>query len=297
MDVSIIFVNYKTPEMTVRAVRAAEASAAGLSHEIIVVDNGSGDDSVPHIREACPDVRLIESGKNLGFSGGNNLALREARGRYLLLLNTDIVTHDDAVAKSAAYMDGNPDVGILGAQVWLPDGTLDHACHRGFPTPRASFYYFSGMARRHPHNPRYTGYTLSHLSQDTTHPVDAVMGAYMMIRREVMDAVGLLDEDYFMYSEDVDYCYRAKKAGWGVVYYHEAVATHYKYGSRSKRRTKTILDFYDSMWIFYQKHYKRRYPLPVTIVVYLGIRIKKMTAMLSNACRTDRQTYHNGGTR
>ena len=283
MDVSIVFVNYKTPEMTVRAIRAAEGSAAGVSYEIMVVDNASGDDSIPHIREACPGVRLIESGKNLGFSGGNNLALREARGRYLLLLNTDIVTHDDSIARSAAYMDEHPETGILGAQVLLPDGTLDHACHRGFPTPRASLYYFSGMARRRPHDPRYTGYTLSHLSQDTTHAVDTVMGAYMMIRRETMDQIGLLDEDYFMYSEDVDYCYRAKKAGWGVTYYHEAVATHYKYGSRGKRRTQTIRDFYDSMWIFYHKHFKGRYPLPVTIVIYLGIRIKKMTALLGNA--------------
>ena len=297
MDVSIIFVNYKTPEMTVRAVRAAQDSADGLSHEIIVVDNGSGDDSVTHIREACPGVRLIESGENLGFSGGNNLALRQAKGRYLLLLNTDIVTHDDAIAKSAAYMDGHPGAGILGARVLLPDGTLDHACHRGFPTPLASFYYFSGMARRHPRDPKYAGYTLSHLSQDTTHPVDTVMGAYMMIRRETMDLIGLLDEDYFMYSEDVDYCYRAKEAGWDVVYYPEAVATHYKYGSRGKRRTKTIRDFYDSMWIFYQKHYKVRYPLPVTIVVYLGIRIKKIAALLANALRSGRQTHHNGGTK
>lgn len=290
MDVSIIFVNYKTPEMTVRAIRAAEASAEGLPHEIIVVDNGSADGSVEAIREACPGVRIIESAENLGFSGGNNLALREAKGRYLLLLNTDIVTHDDAIAKSAAYMDGHPDAGILGARVLLPEGTLDHSCHRGFPTPRASFYYFSGMARRHPHDPRYTGYTLSHLSLDTTHPVDTVMGAYMMIRRETMEAVGLLDEDYFMYSEDVDYCYRAKDAGWDIIYYHEAVATHYKYGSRGKRQKKTIRDFYDSMWIFYQKHYKRRYPLPVTIVVYLGIKIKRATALLGNALRSGRQT-------
>lgn len=297
MDVSIIFVNYKTPEMTVRAIRAAEASAAGVSHEIIVVDNGSGDTSADTIREACPGVTLIESGENLGFSGGNNLALREAEGRYLLLLNTDIVVHDDAVAKSVAYMDGHPEAGILGAQVLLPDGTLDHACHRGFPTPQASFYYFSGKARRHPDDPRYTGYTLSHLSQDTTHSVDTVMGAYMMIRRETMDAIGLLDEDYFMYSEDVDYCYRAKAAGWEVVYYHEAIATHYKYGSRGKRREKTIRDFYDSMWIFYQKHYKSLYPLPVTIVVYLGIRIKKMTALLGNSLKSGGRTYHNGGTR
>ena len=297
MDVSIIFVNYKTPEMTVRAIRAAEASAAGVSHEIIVVDNGSGDGSPSHIRDMCPGVTLIESGENLGFSGGNNLALRKASGRYLLLLNTDIVVHDDAIVKSVAYMDEHPDAGILGARVLLPDGTLDHACHRGFPTPRASFYYFSGMARRHPDDSRYTGYTLSHLPKDTTHPVDTVMGAYMMIRRETMDAIGLLDEDYFMYSEDVDYCYRAKTAGWKVIYYHEAAATHYKYGSRGKRRTKTISDFYDSMWIFYQKHYKSMYPFPVTIVVYLGIRIKQITALLGNALKSGRRTYHNGGTK
>jgi len=297
LDVSIIFVNYKTPEMTVRAIRAAEDSAAGLTHEILVVDNGSGDDSAAIIRAACPGVTLIESKENLGFSGGNNLALREAEGRYLLLLNTDIVVHDDAIAKSATYMDGHPDAGVLGVQVLLPDGRLDHACHRGFPTPRASFYYFSGIARRHPDDPRYTGYTLSHLPQDTTHAVDTVMGAYMMIRRETMDLIGVLDEDYFMYSEDVDYCYRAKEAGWEIVYYHEAAATHYKYGSRGKRRTQTIRDFHDSMWIFYQKHYKSHYPLPVTIVVYLGIRIKKMTALLSNALRSGGQTYHNGGTK
>lgn len=297
MDVSIVFVNYKTPEMTVRAIRSVMASAAGLAYEVIVVDNGSGDGSAAVIGGACPEVKLIESEENLGFSGGNNLALKEAAGRYLLLVNTDIVVHDDAIAKSVAYMDGHPDAGILGAQVLLPDGKLDHACHRGFPTPKASLYYFSGLSRRHPGDPKYTGYTLSHLPQDTTHPVDTVMGAYMMIRREVMEQIGLLDEDYFMYSEDVDYCYRAKAAGWEVIYYHEAAATHYKYGSRGKRRKKTIGDFYDSMWIFYQKHYKVVYPLPVTIVVYLGIRIKKMAAMLDNLCKSGRQTYHNGGSR
>lgn len=295
MDVSIVFVNYKTPEMTVRAIRSAQASAEGLSYEVLAVDNGSGDDSPRLIREACPDITVIESRENLGFSGGNNLALKVAKGRYLLLLNTDIVVHGDAIAKSVAYMDGHAGAGVLGAQVLLPDGVLDHACHRGFPTPMASLYYFSGIAKRHSDDPKYTGYTLSHLPQDTTHPVDTVMGAYMMIRRETMDQIGLLDEDYFMYSEDVDYCYRAKAAGWQVVYFHEATATHYKYGSRSKRRTKTIGDFYDSMWIFYQKHYKNRYPLPVTIVVYLGIRIKHMVSMLVNALRSGRQASHHGG--
>lgn len=294
MDVSIIFVNYKTPDLTIQAVRAAIASAEGLSYEIFVVDNGSGDDSVPRIREACPAAKMIESAENLGFSGGNNLALREASGRYLLLLNTDIVVHDDAIPKSTAYMDAHTGAGILGAQVLLPDGRLDHACHRGFPTPLSSLYYFSGMARRHPADPKYTGYTLSHLPRDTTHPVDTVMGAYMMIRRETMEGIGLLDEDYFMYSEDVDYCYRAKEAGWDVIYFSEATATHYKYGSRRKRRIKTLRDFYHSMWLFYQKHYKRRYPLPVTIVVYLGIRIKYLTSLLANAFGG--QASHNGGT-
>ncbi len=283
--VSVIVLNYKTPDLTIRAVQTAQQSCGDMPCEVFVVDNGSQDESIKRFSEELTDIILIDNRQNLGFSAGNNVAIRRARGEYILLLNSDTEVIDTAISQSVSYMARNRKVGILGCRVELPDGRLDHACRRGFPTPNASLYYYTGLAKKHPQSPKYAAYTLSYLDECAVSDVDAVMGAFLLIRRDTLDQIGLLDEAFFMYGEDLDWCYRAKQEGWSVVYFPEARIIHHKYGSRSKRQTKTIKDFYRAMRIFYHKHYKGKYPAAVTLLVLLGINLKLGLALMQNTLK------------
>lgn len=289
---SIIIVNYNTYKLTKQTIDSVLARSGSLAFEIILVDNASQDGSIQRIQEEyvraqeAGQLRIICNEANLGFAKANNIGMRVARGTYILLLNSDTYVVDDCLEKSLAYMAEHPQVGALGCKVVLPDGTLDHACKRGFPTPAASLYYLLGWDKKDPI--KYGQYDALHLGEDEVGEVDCLMGAYMLMPRHVLDEVGMLDEDFFMYGEDIDLCFRIKEGGYKIVYYPEARIIHHKGGSSKKRRTKVIYDFHNAMWIFYRKHYTKRYNVGINLLVFVGIWTKYGLEILKNALKSNR---------
>jgi hypothetical protein len=282
MDLSILIVNYNTCDLTLEALRSVYASATSRVYEVIVIDNASQDGSVEAIRAEFPQVRLIENAENAGFAKANNQGIRIARGRYVLLLNSDTIVERDTLETMLSFMDGHPEVGASGCKVVLPDGSLDKACRRGFPTPANSFYYAFGIAKLFPNHPRFNGYQLGHLDPDRDYPVDCLVGAFMLVRRETIEQVGGLDEQFFMYGEDIDWCYRIKLAGWRIHYYPYARIIHYKGASSRKKPFKILYEFHRAMWLFHRKHYRKRYNFLVNWCVYTGIGVKFALSLLQN---------------
>lgn len=283
MDLSVIIVSYNTADLTINTIKSVFETTHDIQYEIIVVDNDSKDDSVKLIREEFGDkVNLIVNNDNLGFSKANNIAIKESKGDYILILNSDTIVHKNTINRSLDYIKKYSEIGALGCKIVLRDGNLDKACKRGFPTPWNSFCYALKLDKLFPENKKFGGYNLTYLSEDEINEVDCLMGAYMILRREVIDKVGLLDEDFFMYGEDIDWCYRIKENQWKIVYYPEVSITHYKKASFAKKRTKTIIEFYKSMFIFYNKHYIKKYNFIITIVVYIGISLQLVLALIKN---------------
>ncbi len=282
MDVSILIVNYNTRQLTLDCLRSVYASETEFTYEVIVIDNDSKDDSVQAIRQEFPLVRLIENTENTGFAKANNQGMEAAQGRYVLLLNSDTVIQRDTLQTMVAFMDRNPIMGASGCKIILPDGSLDKACKRGFPTPSASFYYAFGLSKLFPNEPRFNQYQLGYLDPDQEYPVDCLVGAFMLVRRETIEQVGGLDETFFMYGEDIDWCYRIKQAGWGIHYYPRTTIVHYKGGSARRRPFKIIYEFHRAMILFHRKHYRKKYNILVNGAVYAGVGLKMLLALLTN---------------
>ncbi|MDP4086260.1 MAG: glycosyltransferase family 2 protein [Bacillota bacterium] len=283
MDLSIIIVNYNTKKLTMECIESVYNATTGINgFEIFLVDNASTDGSVEAIKKAFPNVCFIENDKNVGFSKANNQAIKVSKGRYILLLNSDTIVVENTLFDMIRFMDSFPDTGASGCKVILPTGNLDMACHRGFPTPSASFYYFLGLDKRYPNNPKYTGYHLNHLDMNEVHEVDCLVGAFIMVRRKVINEVGLLDETYFMYGEDIDWCYRIKEAGWKIYYNPHVKITHYKGASSRKKPFKIIFEFHRAMFIFHQSHFSKKYNLIVNYIIYTCIFIKFLSSVFLN---------------
>ncbi|WP_336782088.1 glycosyltransferase family 2 protein [Paenibacillus illinoisensis] len=281
-DVSIIIVNYNTRQLTLDCLASVYESLTSFQYEVIVVDNASRDGSVEAIGGAYPGVRMIANRDNTGFAVANNQAMEIAKGRYVLLLNSDTVVQKDTLDIMIRFMDSHPEMGASGCKVILPDGSLDKACKRGFPTPSASFYYAFGISRMFPDRPKFNQYQLGHLSPDDEYLVDCLVGAFMLVRRETIDQVGGLDETFFMYGEDIDWCYRIKEAGWGIYYYPRTYIVHYKGASARRKPMKIIYEFHRAMWVFHRKHYAKRYGILTNTAVWLGISLKFSLSLIRN---------------
>lgn len=298
MDLSILIVNYNTCQLTVDCLRSVFASETEYTYEVIVIDNNSKDESVQTIRELFPQVRLIENTENTGFAKANNQGMVVAQGRYNLLLNSDTIIQQDTIETMVAFMDYNPIVGASGCKIVLPDGTLDKACKRGFPTPSASFYYAFGFSKLFPNKPEFNQYQLGYLNPDVEFPVDCLVGAFMLVRRETIEQVGGLDETFFMYGEDIDWCYRIKQAGWRIHYYPRTTIIHYKGGSARRRPFKIIYEFHRAMILFHRKHYQQKYNIFVNGAVYAGVGLKLLLSLLTNRLKPIRSatiTQSSGG--
>jgi len=282
MDLSIIIVNYNTKKLLNDTIQSVIDTANSAKYEIIIVDNASTDGSIEMLNKQYPKLNLIENRDNLGFSKANNIGIKEALGRYILLLNSDTKVVKGCIQKCLEYMDSNIEVGALGCKLLLASGELDHACKRGFPTPKASLYYILKFHKLFPASKRFGQYTLNNLPIDEINEVDALTGAFMMVRKEVINKIGLLDETFFMYGEDLDWCFRIKEAGYKVIYYPKAVTIHYKGGSSKRKRYKTIYEFHRAMYIFYNKHYRNKYNLIVTCIVFAAITVKMAAAFIIN---------------
>jgi N-acetylglucosaminyl-diphospho-decaprenol L-rhamnosyltransferase len=281
MDLGIVIVNWNTRDLLRRCLQTVYASQ-GVTLTVVVVDNASDDGSTGMVRAEFPQVALIASAVNGGYPYGNNLGLR-ALGfhqgcgteapRYALLLNPDTELPPYALRDMVAFMDADPRIGAAGPKLVMRDGRLDLACRRGFPTPEVSFYRLTGLARLFPKSPRFGRYNLTYLDPDQVAEVDSVVGAYMQVRRETIAAIGLMDETFFMYGEDLDWAYRVKKAGW-TVWYNPAVTVLHVKRAASRQSRRATLEFYRAMLIFYRKHYRVRTPLWLHSLILLGLLLR-----------------------
>lgn len=272
MDLSIIIVNYRTYELTKQTINSVIATVIDLDYEIIVVDNASCDGSLEKLIEdfeSFNNITFLANKTNDGFAVANNLALKESVGDYVLLLNSDVIVKENTINKSLNFIKNNPNIGILGCKVVLPDGTLDKACRRSFPTFEVSFYRMSGLSKIFPNSKRFNRYNLSYLDENGTYPVDCVVGAFMLIRSNLLKECNGLDESFFMYGEDIDICYRIKQMGYEVYYYGEYEIIHYK-GASGKNK-KLLYEFHNSMEIFYNKHYKKQDSFLINALTYISI--------------------------
>jgi len=278
MDLSIIIVNYETFEMTKQTLKSVLNHSHPFKYDIYVVDNASEDGSFEKLQKTFfkesknGTINFIQNSENGGFAQANNLALQRTNSEYVLLLNSDTVVVKDCLERSMNYMFNHPKTGVLGCKVLLPDGSLDKACRRSFPTFSVSFYRMTGLSKLFPRSELFGRYNLTYLEENETYEVDCVMGAFMLLRSSTIDEVGLLDEKFFMYGEDIDWCYRIKNAGWKIIYYSEAEIIHYKGSSNTKKQNKRMIyEFYRAMYIFYNKHYRENYPWITTFATYMGI--------------------------
>ncbi|MBK7256575.1 MAG: glycosyltransferase [Ignavibacteriae bacterium] len=255
MDLSVIIVNYNVRQFLENALTSIGRALEGLTGEIIVVDNASDDGSAAMVRAKFPAVRLIESAENLGFARANNLALREARGRHLLLINPDTIVQEDTCRVMVDFLDAHPEVGLAGCKILNPDGSFQLPCRRSFPTPWVAFTKTVGLSSLFPRSRMFGRYNLTYLDPDASYEVDAVSGSFMMLRREVYEKIGGLDEAFFMYGEDLDWCYRVKQAGWSVSYVHTTRIIHFKGESTRRSNLDEVRVFYGAMVLFVQKHF------------------------------------------
>jgi len=269
-ELSVVIVPYNVKALLRDCLDAVHASEAPFTFETIVVDTGT-DGSAAMVRREYPEVHVIEAPENPGYAAANNLGLRRARGQFVLLLNPDTVVPPDTFAQAVAALDAEPTVGVLGAKLVRANGALDLACRRSFPTPRSALYHFLRLPRLFPRSARFGQYNLTYRDADEEYDVDSVAGAFMLLRRQVLDQVGLLDESFWMYGEDLELCWRAKQAGWRTRYVPRVRVLHLK-GESSKNRTlKCTYEFFRAMHLFYRKHYAPAAPAIQNAFVTLGI--------------------------
>lgn len=271
--VSIVILNYNTRDLLRQTLGSIQSQT---KHEIIVVDNASTDDSVSMVKKHFPNVRLIQSKSNDGFSAGNNLGVRQANSDYIMLLNSDTEFVEDALTPLIKFLDKNPKAGVVTPKLIYPNGQIDWSCHRGFPTIWNSLTYFSKLQKIFPQTRIFGGYHQTWKDLNKPHKVDVVSGAAMLIRQEVWDQVGELDERFFMYAEDIDYCLRVKQAGWQIFYYPQVQVIHHKGLSGTKNQNKKVKSktkhyFYQTMKQYWDKHHSESNPRFITWLVHRGV--------------------------
>jgi GT2 family glycosyltransferase len=252
--------------------------------EVHVVDNASGDGTAEMVAREFPEAKLTVNPANTGFSIANNIALRTAEAPYRLVLNPDTRVTDGALERVCAVLDERPEIGMCGPRLELEDGTFDHAAKRSFPTPLSALAHFTGIGRGEGASGRVAEYRATEIAEDEAGPVDAVNGAFMLMRREALDQAGLFDEGYWMYMEDLDLCYRFKQAGWVVWYEPSATVIHVKAGTSGKHRSwKLNRAFHYGMYRFYRAHYAAEANPLERVAVYTGIWLKLLISAVRSA--------------
>ena len=261
MKLSIVIVNYNVRPYLEQCLQSVQKALEGIEGEVFVVDNHSSDDSVEVVRNSYPWVHLIVNDENMGFARANNLAIRQSEGEYVLLLNPDTVVESDTLRQVLQFMSDHPQAGGAGVMMHNADGTLAPESRRAVPTPWVACLKMLGITRR---------YYMSHLPWDKPARIEVISGAFCFLRRKALDQVGLLDEDFFMYGEDIDLSYRLLKGGWEN-WYVPASIIHYKGRSTQKSDFRYVHVFYQAMLIFFRKHYSHLsliYTLPIKAAIY-----------------------------
>ncbi len=276
IDLSIIIINYNVKEFLLNLLDSLRKAVKNISTEIIIVDNASDDGSVEILREKFSNIKLIANKKNVGFGSANNQALQIAKGKYFLLINPDAIVREDTLIKMLEFFDKTPQVGIAGCKVLNPDGSLQLACRRGFPGPWTSFTKVMGLSKLFPKSRLFARYNLTFLDENQTYEVDAISGAFMMMRKEVYEKIGGFDQQFFMYGEDLDLCYRAQKSGYKVYYVHYTEIIHYKGESTKRSSLDETKIFYDAMHLFVRKHFSSSFI--VESILQIAILFRKLIA-------------------
>lgn len=305
LDLVIVILNYNTRDLLRDCLNALrDQPKDGLRCAVCVVDNASSDHSADMVATEFGEFKLIRSPANSGYPAGNNLGLRaygfpeKPQARYALLLNPDTLVPSGALARMVAFADSDASIGVVGPKLLLMDGSLDKACRRSFPTPEVSFYRFSGLSKLFPKSKRFGRYNMSFLDVDAQADIDSVVGACMLVRAEAIVQVGLLDEQFFMYGEDLDWCLRIKRAhfhpqpvsqrergkpsgsgGFYRVVYYPSVTIHHVKRAASRQSAKAQFEFQRAMWLFYKKHYRATTSRLVDWLVRKGLALRGGSAL------------------
>lgn len=281
MQLSIIIVNYNVKVFLQQALQSIYNAISGIDAEVIVVDNNSVDGSLQMLSDNFPQVKVISNDVNVGFARANNQALKIAQGKYVWLLNPDTLIQEDTTTKLIRYMDENPKVGLCGCKILNADGSLQLACRRSFPTPWVAFTKLSGLARMFPKTKLFGRYNLTYMDPEVETSVDAISGSCMFARKEAVANVGLLDESFFMYGEDLDWAFRFHAAGWDVHYTPVTSIVHYKGESSKFAGWDALGNFYRAMDIFAQKHFRGMLAWPLHWMLRIGIAIRFMGSIIA----------------
>ena len=276
IKLSIVIVNYNVKYFLEQCLYSVRAATTNLDAEVFVVDNHSSDDSLAYLKPKFPEVIFIENPENVGFAKANNQAIGQAKGQYVLLLNPDTVVGEDSLRSLCYQMDEDKTIGALGVKMLNAEGHFLVESKRSFPSPWVSFCKLFGLAKLFPYSPFFSRYNLPYLNPDKPHTVEVLAGAFMLLRHEALDKVGLLDESFFMYGEDIDLSYRIAQAGYKNLYYPERLL-HYK-GESAKQDDKRYIEaFYGAMLIFYQKYYPNSSAL-LRGLIKMAVRLKALMA-------------------
>ncbi len=288
MELSVIIVNYNVKHFLEQCLHAVQKAAESVETEIFVVDNNSVDGSAQLIREKFPSVHFIENKENVGFSRANNQAIRQAKGKYILLLNPDTVVEENTFLKITHFMNEHPEAGGLGVKMIDGKGNFLPESKRGLPTPWVAFYKMFGLARLFPHSKKFGKYHLSYLDANKIHEIEILAGAFMLLRKTALDKVGLLDETFFMYGEDIDLSYRIVLGGYRNYYFPETTIIHYKGESTKKGSLNYVKVFYNAMIIFTRKHFSNGGAGLFSLLIHLAIYFR---AFISVATRMAKKIY------
>ena len=291
----MVIVSHGAPELLRNCLRSLETTADSKPRRVVVVDSGSPDETPEMVAREFPCVELHRH-DNIGFAAANNLVLRDPRAEFVLLLNPDTELRDGTVRACLGRMDADPAIGMAGCKLVLPSGELDHACKRSFPTPLSALAHFTGLGRSDAAPSRLSQYRATELGEDEAGSVDAVNGAFMLVRERAVEEVGPLDESYWLYMEDLDWCYRFWQRGWTVFYEPSGVAVHVKGGSSGGRRgVRQEIAFHRGMGRFYRKFYApRRSPL-TSVAVYVGIGLKLLASFVARLADGIKASRRSGG--
>ncbi|RPI01270.1 MAG: glycosyltransferase, partial [Ignavibacteriae bacterium] len=282
-EVSVIIVNYNVRDFLSQSLLSIQKALKGIRSEIFVVDNASDDGSAQMVRHRFPNIHLIANTDNLGFAKANNIGLRKARGQYILLINPDTIVQEDTIRVMVEFLNSHPEAGLAGCKILNPDGSFQPACRRSFPTPWVAFTRIFGLSKLFPHSKLFGKYNLTYLNTEETYPVDAVSGSFMMVRKETFENIGGLDESYFMYGEDIDWCFRIREAGWRVYYVHSTQIIHYKGESTRRSSLDEIHTFYEAMRLFVEKHFRSSRLFRMILRASIGM--VSLAAFISSALR------------
>ncbi len=285
MKLSVIIVSYNVKHFLEQCLHSVRAAIAGIETEIFVVDNASVDGSVKMVKEKFPEVICIANQDNPGFAKANNQAIRLSKGEYILLLNPDTIVETDTFSKIIAFMDNHPDAGGLGVKMVDGTGRFLPESKRGLPTPLVAFYKIFGLSRLFPKSKTFNKYHLGYLDKDKTHQVEILAGAFMLMRKSVLDKVGLLDESFFMYGEDIDLSYRILKGGYHNYYYPDARIIHYKGESTKKGSLNYVFVFYNAMIIFARKHFSAKNAQLFSILINMAIYFRAFLSIVSRVLK------------